>query len=865
MPQAHAPPAPPWRGLLLLALLALAARLLAFAAIGPERFEARGYLYYDEMATHLIEDGALYRTLPYGQGDRFAIRTPGYPLALAAMRRLPGSLPGKVAVFGSLCGAVSVVLAGLLGARAFGQRAGLVAGALLALWPAAVVHDPAMQDTACYTVLLLALVVATWRLRDGATARLAPVLALAVGAVAAAGVLVRVTLILPALALIAWCAWSAAAPRARRLALAAIMLAALGAGLGPWLARNARVVGAPVLTTDTGRSLWLGNNPETFSVYPERSIDRSEERAWAALSPEDRAHVRSLAADERAQDAWFRARAIRFMIEHPIATVKGFARKAIATFSPWMSPAGSPLKQATHALAWAPVLLLAIASLARERRRLGELAPLWMPIVLLAVHSGVFFGHSAYRAYADALAIALAAGLLSRALDRVPRPAVFAAAVTPASILLIAIVARLSALAIGGDLSLPATTWERGYEVGAVARSVGAGEGFADPFGVGTGPTAVVSPLLPAIWGAALSLAAPDESIAWRFVLVLVALASALVAPLLLTAGGRLGAVHAGLFASIAWALHPGAVLSVRSRLPGIFPLLATWAIVEIVLLHRSLVHGDGDGAASRRSRWRGAARAGIALGASLWAEPLLAPFAAVWCALLAVRLGARRARPALAALALAALIISPWIARNAWTLGVVSPRSWAGPELLLGATAGPGEPTPIGLHPTRSPDERQRFIAAGEAAYVREAASRAAALVAERPARWLAACAWRTGVFWLGRASWWRPAADQPLLAGSASALRGPLHAALAVAAWLALVVLWRRRHAIAVPLAILFASYPVTYALTHVEARYRLPIEPLMLLAIGLALAGRRPGAGLDGSGSSQHDVRPRKDSPP
>src|SRR5437667_2005804 len=35
--------------------------------------------------------------------------------------------------------------------------------------------------------------------------------------------------------------------------------------VGPWLIRTWRVSGAPVLSSQTGRALWIGNNSETFS------------------------------------------------------------------------------------------------------------------------------------------------------------------------------------------------------------------------------------------------------------------------------------------------------------------------------------------------------------------------------------------------------------------------------------------------------------------------------------------------------------------------------------------------------------------------------------------------------------------------
>jgi hypothetical protein len=168
---------------------------------------------------------------------------------------------------------------------------------------------------------------------------------------------------------------------------------------------------------------------------------------------------------------------------------------------------------------------------------------------------------------------------------------------------------------------------------------------------------------------------------------------------------------------------------------------------------------------------------------------------------------------------------------RNARVVGVANLRSWAGPELLIGAVAGPGEPAPVHLHPSWSLRERRRLAEVGEGAYTREKAREALRLVRERPARWIAACALRYGAFWWGMPGWWRPAERHPVAPRSLSGLRGASHAALALLGLAGLALAWR-----SVPLmrwlALLFALYPLTYAVSHLEARYRLPLEPALLL---------------------------------
>ena len=54
--------------------------------------------------------------------------------------------------------------------------------------------------------------------------------------------------------------------------------------VSPWLIRSFLLTGSVTLSTQTGFFLWLGNNPYTFTRYPQESIDRSQAVALAALS-----------------------------------------------------------------------------------------------------------------------------------------------------------------------------------------------------------------------------------------------------------------------------------------------------------------------------------------------------------------------------------------------------------------------------------------------------------------------------------------------------------------------------------------------------------------------------------------------------
>ena len=399
--------------ILLIAGAGLLLRLGVPLVRGVEDSHAGGYDFYVEMADHLRAGEGLYRTLPYGHGDRFAIRTPLYPLVLAGLRPLGSWFSWAIVLFGATCGAASVWLVGRAADSLFGRRAGLAAAGAMALWPHAVLHDTALQDTALYTALFALALAACLRLSDPRS-QASGRTALLLGVAGCLAVLTRVALLPSVLLLLAWPVLAAARDaRPRALRLSALSLLVLALGLTPWLLRNARTLGAPVLTSDTGRSLWLGNNPQTFSVYPARSIDRAEERAWAALPAAARSEVLALAGDELESDAWFRARALTWIGEQPGAALLGGVRKAWAGVSPWFSPTGSLAKQVVHAVTWTPAALLALVSAWRHRRRWRLLAPIAFSLSLFALQSAVFFGHSAYRLYLDPWVLVVASGLLA--------------------------------------------------------------------------------------------------------------------------------------------------------------------------------------------------------------------------------------------------------------------------------------------------------------------------------------------------------------------------------------------------------------------------------------------------------------------
>jgi hypothetical protein len=408
---------------------------------------------------------------------------------------------------------------------------------------------------------------------------------------------------------------------------------------------------------------------------------------------------------------------------------------------------------------------------------------------------------------------------------------------TPSRVVVLALAAFVLRLAAGlcsGAFVPPRDPWQHGYEVGAVAVALAQGRGFSDPFGEPTGPTAAVGPLVPAIWAVAVALFGAHSRGAWTCWVLLDMLASSAAVIATWRLGRRAAGDTVGALAALAWCVHP-VVLATSGTWLGTASFMA---LLVPVVVERFLALASDGSPGERHVTSRAAVDAGAMLGVSLWIEPHLLAFGAGFVVLQALRRKCVVARRSLVALALALALVTPWAARNVLVFGrPVFLRSWLGPELLLGAVAGPGEPTPIGWHPTRSPEEMSRLRQLGEPRYAAEKLGQAVATIRERPGRWILAACWRMSNFWLGRSSWWRGASDHPVLSGAAS-LRGLAHLVPALLAVAGLILGWRRWRVACLAMAMLFAVWTLTYGLTHVEARYRRPIEPAMLACAGMAI---------------------------
>jgi len=365
---------------------------------GSADFWTHGYSFYYQMATNLSKGEGLQLA------SQSAVRTPLYPLFLS-LTTVGGSSYLWIVVPQALIGAGTAFCAFLIGRVLFGNTAGLLAGALTAVYPYYVAHDTALQDTSLATFLTALAVFLLLNAWYSTSIRKWALAGLSLGLC----VLGRPTIVPFALGALVW-VWLVCegTRRLRFYSLLAVLLP-LCLVVGSWLARNAFILGTPTLTSEVGVQLWVGNNPYTFTHYPGESINLSAEAASDALPPGDQAQLAALAGSEVERDNWFLRRALAYMREHPRETAYAAGRKILAGFSWTLNPVKDSRAQMIYFLSYVPILILGVVGVSLTWRRWRELSLIYLLVLSFAAVAAVFFAHTSHRSPLDVYLIVFAA------------------------------------------------------------------------------------------------------------------------------------------------------------------------------------------------------------------------------------------------------------------------------------------------------------------------------------------------------------------------------------------------------------------------------------------------------------------------
>jgi len=393
-----------------------------------------------------------------------------------------------------------------------------------------------------------------------------------------------------------------------------------------------------------------------------------------------------------------------------------------------------------------------------------------------------------------------------------------------------------------------------GQEMGRIARSVATGLGFSDPFRGHTGPTAWVGPLYPLLVGGVFKLFGVFSAQSAWVIFTINSLFSALTARTIWEIGTRCFNRNVARWSAWIWALYPAAMqYAVRWVWEmSLSAFLFSWVLV--VALRMRGCNGDRMGASAGPSdmttaRW---ALLGVLWGLAGLSNPtllILLPVCGLW-----VLSGAPHWRRQLGGVLLAAALftacLGPWTWRN-WEAfhHFVPTRANFGAELYLGN--GPGS---NGLlmeydHPMQAPDQMRLYASMGEIAYARMRGNQAWATMRADPGHFVRNTLKRVFFFWGGVphpenvAPWVEYARSFNFVFTSVCGLMG-----LALA-------LWRKAPAAGL-FAWAFLLLPLVYYCVTVHARFRHPLEPLMVI-LGVYLfqsaeprGWRRPAVAVDQS---------------
>jgi hypothetical protein len=401
---------------ILILALAFCARLgAAFwwqQRLGEQRFFFGDSDGYWELA-RAIASGEPYQ---YLSPDLRVFRTPGYPMMLSGVFVAYGEHPPVLAarVLGAVLGTAAVGLAGWWATLLFEVRAGLIAGALTALYPGAIAISIFVLSEAPFVPLMLAHLGLWTAAFQASTRNKRLALACCAGLVAAAAVLMRPSwLLFTPFAIVAGLLM--ARDRARQIAIGFAMLAALASGMIPWWIYTARVTGRFVPTTlQVGASLYDGLHQGATGASDMRFVPEVTARERAEQAPHE-PEILEVRVDRRMWDesiAWAKA--------HPGETLRLARVKLLRMWNFWPNePAFRGWAVRLVLLAtYLPLVVLGVIGAWRYTSRGLPYALAWLPAVYLTLLHVVFVSSLRYREPAMIALTVLAAGVISNVKTR---------------------------------------------------------------------------------------------------------------------------------------------------------------------------------------------------------------------------------------------------------------------------------------------------------------------------------------------------------------------------------------------------------------------------------------------------------------
>jgi len=389
-----------------------------------------GDAYYYHRGANLLADGkGFVHPYAYDKGVTIpgADHPPGYLVVLAA-----ASLVGLDTILAHqivtcLLGVATVALLGVTGRRIAGDRAGLIAAGVGAIYPCIWLNDAALMSETLALLCGVVVILTAYRAWDRPSPARFAVAGAAIGLATLARAEALMLVALLALPLALWAPRLAGwRPRLGRLGLAG---AATALVIAPWVLYNlARFEEPATLSTQAGPTLEAANCDQTYFGPALGSWSVQCATQWG-----DR--------DRSVLDRVSRQKALDYVDAHrdrvPAVLVARFTRTfALGHVDDQVNAdyfADARPIDASRAGVWSfyAVAVAAVASTVILRRRRVPSFPLTSAVLNVAITVLLFYGSTRFRAPAEPALVLLAAVALDALVGRVRRPA---AEVAPAAV-----------------------------------------------------------------------------------------------------------------------------------------------------------------------------------------------------------------------------------------------------------------------------------------------------------------------------------------------------------------------------------------------------------------------------------------------
>jgi len=397
------------RVLLLITMIAFAVRV--------------GYVVFEKWDEQMVGDQIFYNAAAnrLADGDGFVVpfdeddpgragtgpaadHPPMTVIVLAPVSWITGQNPNAQRLTMALLGTVAVAAIGLVGRAVAGDRAGLIAAGIAAVYPNLWVNDGlVMSETLSVLSVVLALLLAYRYLRRPTAG-----VALALGVVGGVAALTRAELILllpllvvPTVLLVR------TVEQPERVQNIVISLAAAALLVGPWAVFNLGRFERPTLVSTNDGIALLGSNCD--SVYSGDGMGLTDLGCLPARAP---------AGDQSTANAEYRTEALRYMRDHadrvPVVVIARVGR-TWSLFRPgdmvsYNKGEGRESWVTTLGLwTYFPLLALAIGGVVVMRRRFDRLWQLLVPVVIVTLASILTYGQTRFRVPAEPSIVVLAA------------------------------------------------------------------------------------------------------------------------------------------------------------------------------------------------------------------------------------------------------------------------------------------------------------------------------------------------------------------------------------------------------------------------------------------------------------------------